>query len=376
MTMMTNTMGLILSGWKKPALKDLSYKRSVSAIPFGGKYRAIDFILSNMVNSGIKNVGVLTQYSFRSLMDHLGSGKEWDLDRRYDGLFIFPPTVSDEESGWYKGSADAMYHNLSFLKRSNEEYVVIAQGNGIFKMQMGDMLQYHIDKNADITLAYRRMYDYTTEELSGLGIIRIDEDSRITDLQEKPLNPQSDLASIGVYMLRRTLLISLIEECIAHGNYDFVKDIMIRKLDRLNIYGYEFRGYWRSISSVRNYYRCSMEVLDPEIREELFIRNGKIYTKVKDEAPAKYNEEAEVTNSIVADGCFIEGTVENSVLFRGVTVAKGAVVRNSIIMQGSVIEPDAVVEYAILDKNVVLTRGKYLKGDADYPVVVSKNSRV
>ncbi len=376
MTMMTNTMGLILSGWKKPALKDLSYKRSVSAIPFGGKYRAIDFILSNMVNSGIKNVGVLTQYSFRSLMDHLGSGKEWDLDRRYDGLFIFPPTMSDEESGWYKGSADAMYHNLSFLKRSNEEYVVIAQGNGIFKMQMGDMLQYHIDKNADITLAYRRMYDYTTEELSGLGIIRIDEDSRITDLQEKPLNPQSDLASIGVYMLRRTLLISLIEECIAHGNYDFVKDIMIRKLDRLNIYGYEFRGYWRSISSVRNYYRCSMEVLDPEIREELFIRNGKIYTKVKDEAPAKYNEEAEVTNSIVADGCFIEGTVENSVLFRGVTVAKGAVVRNSIIMQGSVIEPDAVVEYAILDKNVVLTRGKYLKGDADYPVVVSKNSRV
>ncbi len=376
MTMMTNTMGLILSGWKKPALKDLSYKRSVSAIPFGGKYRAIDFILSNMVNSGIKNVGVLTQYSFRSLMDHLGSGKEWDLDRRYDGLFILPPTVSDEESGWYKGSADAMYHNLSFLKRSNEEYVVIAQGNGIFKMQMADMLQYHIDKNADITLAYRKMYDYATEELSSLGIIRIDEDSRITDLQEKPLNPQSDLASIGVYMLRRTLLISLLEECIAHGNYDFVKDIMIRKLDSLNIYGYEFRGYWRNISSVRNYYRCSMEVLDPEIREELFIRNGKIYTKVKDEAPAKYNEEAEVTNSIVADGCFIEGTVENSVLFRGVTVAKGAVVRNSIIMQGSVIEPDAVVEYAILDKNVVLTRGKYLKGDADYPVVVSKNSRV
>ena len=329
-----------------------------------------------MVNSGIKNVGVLTQYSFRSLMDHLGSGKEWDLDRRYDGLFIFPPTVSDEESGYYRGSADAMYHNLSFLKRSNEEYVVIAQGNGIFKMQMGDMLQYHIDKNADITLAYRKMNDYTTEELSSLGIIKIDEGNRIIDLQEKPLNPQSDLASIGVYLLRRTLLISLIEECIAHGNYDFVRDIMIRKLDKLNVCGYEFKGYWRNIYSVRNYYRCSMEVLDPAIREELFVRNGKIYTKVKDEAPAKYNEEAEVTNSIVADGCFIEGTVENSVLFRGVTVGKGAVVRNSIIMQGSVIEPDAIVEYAILDKNVVLTRGKYLKGDTDYPVVISKNSKV
>ncbi len=376
MTMVTNTMGLILTGWKKPGLKDLSYNRSVSAIPFGGKYRAIDFILSNMVNSGIKNVGVLTQYSFRSLMDHLGSGKEWDLDRRYDGLFIFPPTMTDEESGWYRGSADAMYHNLTFLRRSNEEYVVIAQGNGIFRMQMGDMLQYHIDKDADITLAYRKMYDYSPEELSSLGIIRIDGDNRIIDLQEKPLNPQSDLASIGVYLLRRKLLISLIEECIAHGNYDFVRDIMIRKLDELKIYGYEFTGYWRNIYSVRNYYRCSMEVLDPAVREELFVRNGEIYTKVKDEAPAKYNEEAEVTNSIVADGCFIEGTVENSVLFRGVTVSRGAVVRNSIIMQGSVIEPDAIVEYAILDKNVVLTRGKYLKGDADYPVVVSKNSKV
>lgn len=376
MTMVTNTMGLILTGWKKPGLKDLSYNRSVSAIPFGGKYRAIDFILSNMVNSGIKNVGVLTQYSFRSLMDHLGSGKEWDLDRRYDGLFIFPPTMTDEESGWYRGSADAMYHNLTFLRRSNEEYVVIAQGNGIFRMQMGDMLQYHIDKDADITLAYRKMYDYSPEELSSLGIIRIDGDNRIIDLQEKRLNPQSDLASIGVYLLRRKLLISLIEECIAHGNYDFVRDIMIRKLDELKIYGYEFTGYWRNIYSVRNYYRCSMEVLDPAVREELFVRNGKIYTKVKDEAPAKYNEEAEVTNSIVADGCFIEGTVENSVLFRGVTVSRGAVVRNSIIMQGSVIEPDAIVEYAILDKNVVLTRGKYLKGDADYPVVVSKNSKV
>ncbi|HOA55420.1 MAG: glucose-1-phosphate adenylyltransferase subunit GlgD [Clostridiaceae bacterium] len=374
---MTNTMGLILSGWKKPALKDLSYNRSVSAVPFGGKYRAIDFILSNMVNSGIKNVGVLTQYSFRSLMDHLGSGKEWDLDRRYDGLFIFPPSMSDDESGWYRGSADAMYNNLSFLKRSNEDYVVISQGNGIFKMQMGEMLRYHLDTDADITLAYRQMYDYTKEELSRLGIIRINEDNRVIDLQEKPLNPQSDLASIGIYILKRTLLIALLEECIAHGDYDFVRDIMIKKLDKLSIYGYEFKGYWRNISSVRNYYRCSMEVLsDPEIREELFVRNGKIYTKVKDEAPAKYNEEAEVTNSIVADGCFIEGTVENSVLFRGVTIAKGAVVRNSIVMQGSVIEQDAVLECGILDKNVVLTRGKYLKGDSDYPVVVSKNSVV
>ena len=373
---MNNTMGLILTGWKKPELKELSYIRSVSAIPVGGKYRAIDFVLSNMVNSGIKNVGVLTQYSFRSLMDHLGSGKEWDLDRRYDGLFIFPPSLSGDDSGWYRGSADAIYNNLSFLKRSNEDYVIISQGNGIFKMQMDEMLEFHKSKNADITLAYRKMYDYSPEELSKIGIINIDHDGRVTDLQEKPLHPASDLGSIGMYMIKRTLLISLLEECMAHGEYDLVKDILIKKLDKIRVYGYEFKGYWRNINSVKSYFRCSMEMLDPEIRKELFIDNGKIYTKVKDEAPAKYNEEAEASNSIIADGCFIEGRVENSVLFRGVTVGKDAVVRNSIAMQGSVIESGASIEYVILDKNVVITKDKYLKGDADWPMVVGKNSVV
>jgi glucose-1-phosphate adenylyltransferase len=177
-------------------------------------------------------------------------------------------------------------------------------------------------------------------------------------------------------MIKRTLLISLLEECIAHGEYDLVKDILIKKLDKLRVYGYEFKGYWRNISSVQTYYRCSMDMLNPEIRRELFIDGGKIYTKVKDEAPAKYNEEAEVKNSIIADGCFIEGVVENSVLFRGVMVAKGAVIKNSIVMQGSVIEQNASINYAILDKNVIMTKGKNLKGESDWPIVVGKNSVV
>jgi len=373
---MTNTMGLILTGWRKPELKELSYIRSVSAIPVGGKYRAIDFTLSNMVNSGITNVGVFTQYSFRSLMDHLGSGKEWDLDRKKDGLFIFPPSMSADGEGWYRGSADAMYNNLSFIKRSNEEYVIIAQGNGIFKMKFDDMLEYHKRVDADITLAYRDMYDFADSDLSRLGIIKLDENNRVTDFQEKPLHPHTRLGSMGIYIMKRSLLINLLEECIAHGQYDFVKDILIKKIDTLKVYGYEFRGYWRNISSVKNYYQCSMDMLKPEIRKELFIDNGKVYTKVKDEAPAKYNEEAEVRNSIVADGCFIEGYVENSILFRGVTVANGAVIKNSIIMQGAVIEQDASIEYAIVDKNVILTRGKNLKGDPDWPIIIGKNAVV
>jgi len=329
-----------------------------------------------MVNSGITKVGVLTQYSFRSLMDHLGSGKEWDLDRRYDGLFIFPPSLAEDDSGWYRGSADAMYNNLSFLKRSHEEYVVIAQGNGVYKMLFDDMLEYHKEKNADITIAYRKMDDFPPEELSQLGILKLDGSGRIIDMQERPLHPDTINGSMGIYIIKKQLLISLLEECIAHGEYDFVKNILIKKLEKLIIYGFEFRGYWRSISTLQMYYRCNMELLDFEIRHQLFVENGKIYTKVKDEAPAKYNEEAEVSNSIIADGCIIEGLVENSVLFRGVTIAKGATVRNSIVMQNSVVEENASLNYAILDKNVVLTKGKRLMGESSWPVIVGKNAGV
>lgn len=373
---MTNTLGLILTGWKKLKLKELSTIRSSSAIPVGGKYRVIDFVLSNMVNSGISKVGVLTQYSFRSLMDHLGSGKEWDLDRRYDGLFIFPPSLAGDDTGWYRGSADAIYNNLSFLKRSHEEFVIIAQGNGVYKMLFDDMLEFHKSKKADITIAYRKMDDFPPEELSELGIVKLDDAEIITDFQERPLHPETNNGSMGIYIIRRELLISLLEECAAHGDYDFVKDILIKKVGKLNIFGYEFCGYWRNISTLQMYYRCNMELLDPEIRQQLFIDNGKIYTKVKDEAPAKYNEEAEVRNSIVADGCIIEGTVENSVLFRGVTVSRGAEIRNSIVMQGSTVEENASLDYAILDKNVLLTRGRNLKGESSWPIVIGKNAVV
>lgn len=373
---MKNVMGIILTGWKNNSLKELSAIRSSSAIPVAGKYRAIDFVLSNMVNSGITNIGVLTQYSFRSLMDHLGSGKEWDLDRKNDGLFIFPPSLSVDDSGWYRGSADAMYKNLTFLKRSNEEYVFIAHGNCIYKMLYDEMLDFHKSKNADVTIGYRQMVDFLPHDLAQLGIITMNNDNRLEDFQEKPLHPESQNASIGVYLLKRELLISLIEECAAHGNYDFVKDILIKKLASMRIYGYEFKGYWRNFSTIQMYYRCNMEILNPHISHELFAENGKIYTKVKDESPAKYNDEAEVRNSIIADGCIVEGTVENSVLFRGVTVKKGAAIRDSIIMQGSFIDENVSLKHVVLDKNVVMTSGKCLKGEENWPIIVGKDVKV
>lgn len=373
---MKSTMGIILTGGKNNRLKELSEFRSSTAVPVGGKYRVIDFVLSNMVNSGITNIGVLTQYSFRSLMDHLGSGKEWDLDRRNEGLFIFPPFLSDENSGWYQGSADAMYHNITFLKRSFQDYVVVAQGNCVYKMIFDSMLDYHIEKNADITIAYRDMKDFPPEELTYMGVMTVEEGGRVIDFKEKHKNPESTICSMGIYILKRELLIALLEECAAHGKYDFVKDVLISKLSELNIYGYRFDGYWRNFSTINAYYRVNMEMLRPEIRRQLFHENGKVYTKVKDESPAKYNPEAEVKNSIVADGCIVEGTVINSVLFRGVTIKRDAVVRNSIIMQGSVIEEDVDIDNIIIDKNVVLSRGINLRGIPTFPIIIGKNARI
>ncbi|HOQ38014.1 MAG TPA: glucose-1-phosphate adenylyltransferase subunit GlgD [Acetivibrio sp.] len=373
---MKSTMGMILTGGKNDRLKELAELRSSTAVPIGGKYRVIDFVLSNMVNSGITNIGVLTQYSFRSLMDHLGSGKEWDLDRRNDGLFIFPPYLAGEHSGWYQGSADAMYHNITFLKRSFEEYIVVAQGNCVYKMLFDDMLNYHIDKKADITIAYRDMSDFPVEELSFMGVMKMDDNGRVVDFKEKHNHPESTICSMGIYILRRELLIDLLEECNSLGKYDFVKDVIISKLNTLQIYGYRFNGYWRNLNTINAYYRINMEMLNPEIRHQLFEENGKVYTKVKDEPPAKYNEEAEVSNSIIADGCIVEGTVSNSVLFRGVTIKKNAVVNGCIIMQGSVIDEDVKIENSIIDKNVYISKGINLKGMPNFPIMIEKNAKI
>lgn len=373
---MSSLMGMIVTGGRKDAMGELVAKRSVSAIPVGGKYRAIDFVLSNMVNAGIDKVGIVTQYSFRSLMDHLGSGKEWDLDRRHDGLFIFPPYLAGEESGWYKGSADGMHNNLTFLKRSTDEYVLITTGNCIYKADYNKLMEAHKESEADITIMYRDMSDLDPEEWVNFGNLELDESGRIIDFLEKPVHPKGPTASLGVYILKRTLLIDLLVEAHAKARYDFARDIIIRKLNDLNIRGYKFEGYWRSMSSIPMFYRCNMEMINPEVTKELFEENGRVFTKVKDETPTKYNEEALVRESVIADGCIIEGEVYNSVLSRGVKVGKGTVIRNSIIMQDTIIGEGVHLDYVILDKEVKVNDGKVLRGEQSHPVIVGKHGEV
>lgn len=373
---MKSVMGVILTGGANNKLKELSDGRSIAAVPFGGKYRAIDFVLSNMVNSGIINIGVLTQYNIRSLMDHLGSGKEWDLDRKNDGLFIFPPYLSEYGTGWYRGTADAMYNNITFFERSNENYVVIGQAHAIYNMDFTPMLEKHIKTGADITIACRDMYDFSCDDQKLLGMVETDEEDRIIDFMEKPSNPKNSYGSMGVYVLTRKLLIDLLQESAAKSQYEFVQDILVHSTDSLKLFAYTFSGYWRPLGNIKLYYKSNMELLNPRVRQELLMDRRKIFTKVKDEAPAKYNEEANVRNSIVADGCIIEGEVINSVLFRGVKVLRGAVIKNSILMQNAIVEQNVNLHYCILDKGVTITSGKTLYGDIDWPLIVGKNVKV
>ncbi|MCL2741805.1 MAG: glucose-1-phosphate adenylyltransferase subunit GlgD [Oscillospiraceae bacterium] len=373
---MKNMIGIILTGGRNHVLGGLTAERCVAALPVGGKYRAIDFPLSNMVNSQITKVGVITQYAFRSLMDHLGAGKEWDLDRKMGGLFIFPPFILDSESEWYKGSADALYNNISFIQRSVEEYVVIAQGNCIYNMCYGDMLGYHLAKGGDITIAYKECLDIDEPSLSQLGILRTDGDGRVVEMDEKPERPKYRNVSMGVYIMKGSFLVEVLKECAARGKYNLVKDVFVDMLGELKVYRYRFDGYWRSLNNVGVFYRCNMEMLDPGVRQELFLSGRRIYTKVKDETPAKYNEEAQVRNSVVGDGCIIEGTVEDSVLFRGATVNRGCRVKGSIVMQDGRLEPFSSIENVIMDKNSAVSQGTHVRGEAGAPRLIRKGEIV
>ncbi len=364
-------LGLILAGGKSDALGKLVYKRASAAVPVFGKYRAIDFTLSNMVNSGIYKVGVLTQYNPRSLMDHLGSGKEWDLDRKHGGLYILQPYIGMTGEYWYRGTADAIFQNTTMLRRGDEDYVLIGSGDHIYKMLYDDLFRYHFAKSADITLLVKELDD--TYDITHYGTVVTEPDGRIVEIKEKVQNPPTRKAFLGVYFINKYLLLELLYDTVPAGKYDLLLDVVIPNLSKLRVYAFEFKGYWRNVKKgINEYYKMNMEVLSSQaLREELFVKYGKVYTKLKDYPPAKYTNTAKVSNSIIADGCIISGNVKNSVLFRGVVVKAGARVENSIVMQDTVIEEGAIVRNAIIDKNCVIRAEQMLVGDFE-PVVLEK----
>ncbi len=364
-------IGIILAGGNNDRLGELTSKRATSAMPVGSCYRSMDFSLSNMSNSGIGKVAVITQYNSRSLHDHLSSSKWWDLGRKQGGLFVFSPYLSSENSFWFRGTADSIYQNISFLMKSNEPYVIIASGDGVYKMDYNDILSYHIKKQADITVMYKDMGD---QDVTSYGVIEMDEENRVNEFEEKPIETTSSIVSTGIYCISRTLLIKLLETISAEGRYDFVKDIIIRYRKKLKIYGYEFSGYWKAINSIRAYVDINMDFLKNDVRTLFTNQYPFIETKPKDEPPAKYNIGADVKNCLIGSGSILNGHARDSVLFRKVFTGDNSSITDSIVMEGSYIGNNCVVRHAVIDKEVVLSDGKELIGTYEQPIIISKGT--
>lgn len=368
-------IGIILAGGNSNRMGELSAKRAVAAMPVTGSYRAIDFTLSNMSNSHIQKVAVFTQYNSRSLNEHLNSSKWWDFGRKQGGLYVFTPTITSSNSYWYKGTADALYQNINFLKNSHEPYVVIASGDGIYKLDYNKVLEEHIAKGADITVVCKDIQP-GDDDISRFGVVKMDEDMQILDFEEKPLVAETNTASIGVYVIRRRQLIELLEACAKEGRSDFVKDILVRYKNVKKIYAYKMDSYWRNIGTIESYYKTNMDFLNKDIRDYFFRTHPDIYSKVDDLPPAKYNGDAVVNNSLISSGCIINGTVENSVLFKKVYVGNNCVIKNSIILNDVHIGDNSYIENCIVESRDTLRANTIHSADpGQIKVVVEKNFR-
>lgn len=362
-----------MAGGNNRRMKELTKNRAACAMPIAGSYRSIDFTLSNMSNSHIQKVAVFTQYNARSLNQHLNSSKWWDFGRKQGGLYVFTPAVTTDNSNWYRGTADAIYQNLDYLKNSHEPYVVIASGDCVYKMDFNKLLEYHIDKKADITIVCREMGAKT--EVDRYGTLRMNEDCRIEDFEEKPIQAKSNTISCGIYVIRRRQLIDMIEKCVEDDRYDFVRDVLIRYKNIKRMYGYKIQEYWSNISSVQDYFHTNMDFLKPEVRNYFFKQYPDIYSKVDDLPPAKYNVGVSVKNSLVSSGCIVNGNVENSVLFKKSYIGNNCVIKNSIILNDVYIGDNTYIENCIVESHSTIKANSHFAGEEEVQVVVEHNER-
>ena len=365
---MENVAAIILAGGQGERLGILALERTKPAIPFAGKYRIIDFSLSNCVNSGIRNVAVLTQYQPRSLTDHIGIGMAWGLAGPDSKIQLLHPYLAREEGrDWYKGTADAVYQNFQYIDEQDVGLVLILSGDHVYKMDYSDMGRFHEKNQADVTMAVTRL---PRELLSEFGTVTVDEGGQVTGFQEKVKEPKSDLVSMGVYLFQKDILRRLLEEDSQRrsSKHDFGRNVFPQLVGNCRLFAYNFEGYWRDVGSVRSYWQANMRLLDmpPSIT---FSVDWPIRTQEEEKrAPAIVSQRGDVLNSMISHGCVIEGRVENAVLSPGVRVAGNAVVKYSVIMNDTVIGRESVVDYSILDKEVVVEAGCYIGFSDDFQV--------
>lgn len=374
MASMANVLGLIFANMHEQTLPELTKARAMASVPFGSKYRLIDFPLSGMVNSGITQVGIITKTNYYSLMNHLGMGSEWDLARKTGGLHILPP-YGRENAGMYRGRLEALAGASEFIHESNAEYVVMTDSNVVANLDIKPMVDFHEKNGADITCVYGSGV-YTPERAQTQTVLCVDENNMVYDVLARPAISGEMNIALNIYVMRRKFLEEIIRESECRSLYSFETDILQHKLHDYKVMGYKYNKYFEVIDSMRTYYKATMDMMNREISHEVFSPDTPIYTKVRDVAPAKYGIDCSVKNSLIADGCIIDGTVENSVLFRGVKIGKGAVVKNSIIMHGAIIEEKSSFINAIADKSVTVTKSRTITGSVDFPVYISKGGVV
>ncbi len=373
MANMANVLGLIFANMHEQGVPDLTKQRTLASVPFGGRYRMIDFPLSNMVNSDIDNVGIITKDNYLSLMDHLGSGDEWDLSRKTGGMHLLPPYGNS--GALYRGRLEAMAQVKPFIASSNAEYVLLSDADVVANIDYRPIIDFHEKNGADITVVYGRG-SFTTEQTMTKTVLAVNPDNVITDVLIRPEISGEHNVSLNMFVVSKDFLLNVIRDAESRNLYSFEVDVLQKKLHEIKVLGYKFDKPFAQIDSMDTYFKSNMKLVDKSLRDHLFMSDAPIYTKVRDDAPAKYGIDADVKNSLVADGCIIEGTVENCVLFRGVKIEKGAKVKNCILMQDTTVGAKAEMNFVITDKNVSISEYRSLAGTESYPVFVNKGATV
>ena len=366
-----NVMGIIFSNLHENQISQLTELRTMGAVPFGGRYRLIDFPLSNMVNSGINKVGVITKTNYQSLIDHLGAGKAWDLSRQRNGLFILPPFMDPSD---YANRVKTFNAIMPFLKNSSEEYVVISDCDAICNIDFQEVYEKHLADNADITLIYKR--GVLPEKLQNPMVLSFDAKGRVNDVLVDPSISGSCSYYMNIMLIKRELLMKLVNQCISKNTMSFKRDIIQAEYKNLAVFGYEFKGFSTMVTSMSDYFSANMALKDKEVRDDLFNGRRPVYTKVRDDMPTKYGLGSKVSNSLIGNGCLIEGEVDNCVLFKGVHIGKGTKVSNCVIMQDTRVGDNCSMSYVVVDKDVIIRDGKTLAGTTTYPVYIGKLSVV
>jgi len=365
--MLSDYMAILSLNENEDRIKGLTKNRPLASIPIGGRYRIIDFILSNLVNSGIRNVGIFTQNKSRSLIDHLDSGRTWDLDRKINGLFVFNFDMHNS----YLGDIEMIKNNMEYLYRSKQSKVILASSYMICNIDYMEAARFHEKSGKDITIIYKKIRD-GKKNFKDRNTLNIDEYENVLGVGKNTGSKEDVNVSMEMCIMSKEYLIDILNRCIESGFWGSVREWISKNIKELKVNAYEFKGYVQCVNSISSYYRTNMDMLSLEINQELFFKNGLIYTKVKDAPPTQYVNGSNAKNSLISNGCVIEGSVENSIISRRVIVHKGAEIKNSIIMQNCEIGEGAKLFNVIVDKNVVIEKASDLKGDGEYPLVIEK----